>query len=83
MCRLGQVHVSRAHARPCWTTRSPNSMPCEWGRSDLDDLWEIEQQQIRPDDMFFFVLGANEPLLKRSNRGGTACHGAEVSSSQG
>ena len=52
MCRLGQVHVTRAHARPCWLARSPYSMPCEWSRSDLDDLWEIDQQQIRRDDMF-------------------------------
>ena len=26
MCRVGQVHVSRAQARPCWLTRSPHSM---------------------------------------------------------
>ena len=25
---------------------------CEWGRSDLGDLWEIDQQQIARDDMF-------------------------------
>ena len=70
MCCVGQVHVSCAHARPCRLTRSPHSMPCEGCRSDLDDFVGNRPTANRARRHVFYVLGANEPLFLRSNRGG-------------
>ena len=70
MCCVGQVHVSRAHARPCWHTRSPHTMLA----SGVDQIWVTcgKSTNSKSREMTCFLcLGCRQPSLseEQSRRG--------------
>ena len=70
MCRVGQVHVSRVQARPCWPTLSPHSMLA----SGVDQIWMTcgKSTNSKSREMTCFLcLGCRQPSLseEQSRRG--------------
>ena len=69
MCRVGQVHVSRAHARPCWLTLSPHSM---LGHLAIKNN-ELRLKSYERKERAWYILGIVLQILKVTLRFGANC----------